>query len=465
MTVLEQEARGSVIATYIPMALLLPALVLTFVDLVTGQHAMAGPALVLVLAFVLVGWRTLKPNARIMLAMSAAAVIGSILVGVSWAEFSVIASRTMYLPALVAVMTVLRVAAERSPLVTGAGHYVVEQPPSRRFGLLAIGSQIFGVLLNVGGFLLLMNIALRTVKATAPNERVREIQARRVTNAALRGFAPGIYWSPLGVAINLLLPIFPALSWLEFLPYGLAALVFYIAVSWVFDLFEPRAKSAKPVRSTKGRVQDLLALVMTLVVIAGAAGLAEVLFGIPLRAAILVIVPSYAMIWMLVNRDTLGTGGALRHLGGESVRLIPRSTSEICVMTASGFVGLTLAAMVPASVVEAVVLGSGLSGGMLASAVAVLIFALSIVGISPVITGTLFVAAIAQVGIDMPDAMFVLAALIGWSCAVIVSPMTATIAIASGVLEKPASEVGLKWNGMTALAILVIGCAFFILLY
>lgn len=465
MTARDSHAGRAALASYFPMALILPALVLTFIDLVTGRHTLAGPALVLVLGFVLTGWRTLKPNARVMLAMSTAAVIASIAVGVTWAEFSVIASRTMYLPALVAVMTVLRVAAERSPLVTGAGHFVVEQPPSRRFGLLAVGSQIFGVLLNVGGFLLLMNIALRTVEATAPNDRVREIQSRRVTNAALRGFAPGIYWSPLGVAINLLLPIFPALSWLAFLPYGLAALVFYLAVSWAFDLFEPRARSARPPQSGRGRARDLLGLVLTLVVIAGAAGLAEAALGIPLRAAILIIVPSYAVAWMIANRGALAPGRALLHLGGETARLIPRSASEICVMTASGFVGLTLAEMVPVSVVEAIVLRSGLSGGMLASAVSVLIFALSLVGLSPVITGTLFVAAIAQVGIDMPDAMFVLAALIGWSCAVITSPMTATIAIASGVLDRPASVVGLKCNGATALAILVLGSAFFILLY
>lgn len=134
-------------------------------------------------------------------------------------------------------------------------------------------------------------------------------------------------------------------------------------------------------------------------------------------------------------------------------------------MTASGFVGLALAAMVPASVVEAIVLKAGFSAGVLAVVVAWLILALSMVGISPVITGTLFVAAIAGVGIDMPDAMFMLAALIGWSCAVIVSPMTATIAIASGALDRPASQVGLRWNGATAVAILVIASIGFLIVY
>jgi hypothetical protein len=449
----------------IPIALILPAIVLAFIDLVTGQHALAGPALILVLTFVLVGWRGLKPNARIMLAMSAVVVIGCIAVGVSWAEFQVIASRTMYLPVLVAVMTVLRVAAEGSPMVTGAGHFVVEQPPSRRFGLLAIGSQIFGVLLNVGGFLLLLNIALRTVNATAPNERVRKIQTRRVVNAILRGFAPSIYWSPLGVAINLLLPIFPGLTWFGFLPYGLSALAFYLAVSWAFDLLEPRARNVPPAKSGRGRLQDLLGLVLVLVVIAGAAGLAEHFLGVPLRAAILIIVPSYAVLWMLANRGAVSPGASLARMGGETIRLLPRSTSEICVMTASGFVGLALAAMVPASVVEAIVLKAGFSAGVLAVVVAWLILALSMVGISPVITGTLFVAAIAGVGIDMPDAMFMLAALIGWSCAVIVSPMTATIAIASGALDRPASQVGLRWNGATAVAILVIASIGFLIVY
>lgn len=465
MTVIPDTGDRTGPALWLPSAIILPAVVLTLVDIISGQHALAAPALVLVLSFVMIDWRKLKPNARLMLAMAAAASVGCVLAGVTWQEFSVIASRTMYLPALVAVMTVLRVAAERSPQVTGAGHFVVEQPPSRRFGLLAIGSQIFGVLLNVGGFLLLLGIALRTVAATAPNERVREIQTRRVVNATLRGFAPGIYWSPLGVAINLLLPIFPDLSWVEFLPYGLSALVFYLAVSWAFDFLEPRARTVQPVRSKRGRLRDLVGLVTTMVVIAGAAGLAEVVFGIPLRAAILMIVPTYAVVWFYMNRTETGLGKAIVTMGSETMRLIPRSTNEICVMTASGYVGLSLAALVPSSVVEAIVLQAGLSAGVLACVVAWLILALSILGISPVITGTLFVAAIAGVGIDMPDAMFMLAALIGWSCAVIVSPMTATIAIASGALDRPASQVGLKWNGATAMTILGLASIGFLVVY
>lgn len=446
-------------------SLILIAVGLTFYDLVSGKHDFATTALALVLAFILLGWRMHRSNARVMLVMAAATGVGCLATDVTGAEFATIASRTMYLPALVAVMTVLRVAAERSPMVTGAGHFVVEQPPSRRFGLLAIGSQIFGVLLNVGGFLLLLNIALRTVRETAPDERVREIQTRRVVNATLRGFAPGIYWSPLGVAINLLLPIFPALTWLGFLPYGLGALVLYLAVSWAFDFLEPRAKVRRPKSQSAGGPRDLLGLLATLVVIAGASGIAEVALGVPLRAAILFVVPTYATFWALANRRGQSVSTTLGSLVGEAGRLVPKATNEICVMTASGFVGLALAAMIPSSAVEAVVSHLGLSPGVLAVSVAWAILGLSIVGISPVITGTLFVAAIAGVGIDMPDAVFMLAALVGWSSAVIVSPMTATIAIASSALDRSATEIGLRWNGATAVTILAIASVALLILY
>ena len=437
--------------------LILAVAVLVFCDMMTGVHALSLVALALVLVFILMGWRRLRTNTRVLLMMALAVTAFYAVRHGSFDQYILSASRAMYLPALIAVMTLLRIAAQRSSMISRAGYYVVDQPPSRRFLLLAGAGHLFGILLNIGGFLLLMNIAQQTRKASNAAPAVAAIQERRITTAVVRGFAATMMWSPVGIALNILLPILPGLSWVDYLPYGLAATFAFCLLGWIFDRMEPRPRGPLQPKSGLGSAAALMGLVGLMVTITGSAALAETLLDMPLRAAILLIVPSFAFGWVLLTRAPGETvAGAFGWLAAEAGVQLPNAANEICVMTASGYLGMLIATLVPSDDLRALILWSGLEGGTLAVAIGATIVVSSLIGLNPMIPGTVLVASVVAAGLPISNTLLLLAVLTSWAVALVTSPMTSTVAIASSVVGKPPSVIGFRWNGAFALTFFVL---------
>lgn len=439
-------------ATAIAAVLILAVVILVFLDMMSGVRALSLGALACVLVYILMGWKRLRTNTRGLLAMSLV-VTGVYVAGDGTLdEYALAASRAMYLPALIAVMTLLRIAAQRSSMISRAGYYVVDQPPSRRFLLLAGAAHLFGILLNIGGFLLLMNIAQQTRKATPAPPDVAAVQERRIATAIMRGFAAAMIWSPVGIALNILLPILPGLSWIDYLPYGLAATLAFCLVGWAFDRMEPRPRGPLPRKAGLGSPAALFGLIALMVTITGSAGLAEVLLGMPLRAAILLIVPSFAFGWVLLTRapgeSATAAGG---WLAAEAGVQLPNAANEICVMTASGYVGMLIATLVPSNELRTLILWTGLEGGSLAVAIGATIVVTSLIGVNPMIPGTVLVASVVAADLPISNLLLLLAVLTSWAVALVSSPMTSTVAIASSVVDKPPSVIGFRWNGAFSL--------------
>ncbi|MGX1100114.1 hypothetical protein [Amorphus sp. MBR-141] len=450
-------APGARPATSVAAVLILAVAVLVFCDMMTGVHALSLVALALVLVFILMGWRRLRTNTRVLLMMALAVTALYAVRHGSFEQYMLSASRAMYLPALIAVMTLLRIAAQRSSMISRAGYYVVDQPPSRRFLLLAGAGHLFGILLNIGGFLLLMNIAQQTRKASNTSPAVAAIQERRITTAVVRGFAATMMWSPVGIALNILLPILPGLSWVDYLPYGLAATFAFCLLGWIFDRMEPRPRGPLQPKSGLGSAAALMGLVGLMVTITGSAALAETLLDMPLRAAILLIVPSFAFGWVLLTRAPGETiAGAFGWLAAEAGVQLPNAANEICVMTASGYLGMLIATLVPSDDLRALILWSGLEGGTLAVAIGATIVVSSLIGLNPMIPGTVLVASVVAAGLPISNTLLLLAVLTSWAVALVTSPMTSTVAIASSVVGKPPSVIGFRWNGAFALTFFVL---------
>jgi len=437
------------------------AIPLALADLLGGTHLFAAAALVLVIAHFAFSFDQLKTNARSMLAAVTLAAGLHLLLGGKPDSFVLAASQSIYLPTLVAVMTLLRVAAQSSPTVGTAARYVVDQPPSRRFALLAFGGHIFGILLNVGGLQLLLHIALR--RRDGVPDHVAEIQARRMTNAILRGFVATMLWSPVGIAINLLIPLLSGMDWLDWLPYGFAMTMAWLVLGWTFDRLEPRPRSAQVRTVAPGSIGSLLAVLGLLISITGTAGLAEALLGMPLRAAILIAVPAATIVWVAATTparsDLLPR---LTRLGQDGFRALPASANEICIMTTGGLLGLLMAQMIPAAAVSGFFSAFGLGPGGIACLIVITMVVTGIVGISPLVTAVLFVVAAQKVDTNMPNAMLMAATMAGWCCTTMLSPVTTTVSMASTANLKSASTIGLRWNGPFAITVMTLSCAGFL---
>jgi len=176
-------------------ALLIPAFVLA--DLIFTNHTLSLVALGAALVFIVICFRRLK---RVATTLFAAALVFSIIYaaqGADLAAFSLVASRSAYLPAMVIVLTLLRLSTLRSTMVSEAGQFAVRQPPNRRYAFLTTGAHILGILFNIGGLILMLEIAISgRISANTP-EHVAKIQMQRISTAVMRGFATTMIWSPL----------------------------------------------------------------------------------------------------------------------------------------------------------------------------------------------------------------------------------------------------------------------------
>jgi len=444
------------LTTQISAVSIFAAALLSLLEVLTGQAQWAVAAMVLVGVYVVLGLPRTGLAARLMLGAAVAATVAYILLGRPIDALAGIASRAAYLPALITVLLPLRISAMGSAMVEQAGHFVVHQPPSRRFALLATGGHVFGVLLNIGGLLLLMHVALRGPMAT-PEDRIAQIQIRRISNAVLRGFGANLFWSPLGLGLNMLLTIVPALNWTEFLPYGLAASVMFIGLGWLFDRMQsPSRKDALP-KGSAGHPWGLLGLLVVLGAISGGAAVLETAFGLPLRGAILIIVPVFAIGWAIISRPVEFTlpqavGGLCR----QAVAQAPASVNEVSIIASAGYLGLVVAQLIPTEAVAQFALLTGLEGPRLASLLSLTIFATSVIGLNPMIAATVSVSAIVSAGIEIAPNLLVLSTLTGWALALIVSPATSTVAIASSAAHQPPSVIGMKWNGPFCLGVLAV---------
>jgi hypothetical protein len=426
---------------------LLPtATLFVLADKISGQHWPSLCALVLMILSFAVSWNRIGRLTRVMAGLSVIGTVVFTVLGGTLDAFMLAASRALYLPALLTSMAVLQVATQTSKPVNTVARYAIDQPPGRRFWMLASAGHIFGILLNIGGYRLLLLLAMDQCRRMTSDLRIRAIQERRILAAIVSGFGATILWSPVGVAINLILPLISGFEWLDYAPYGLSAMISFVLLQFLFDRLGPRPRSPFRAKSREGVLVAILLLVALLVGITGAAALIEILFDIPMQGALLIVIPLAAMLWRLLDR-TGPPEQMIHELARDTVAALPRPANEICLILSTGFLGLILIEIIPPDTIRELLTVLDLSPPVFAALIVVTIAGLSVIGLSPMITGTVLVGAALASDIAMPPPMLVLAALTGWSVSMIVSPVTATVAVTSGIMERPAKEIGLYWNG------------------
>ncbi|WP_370322109.1 hypothetical protein [Oricola sp.] len=427
-------------------AFLASASVLVLVDKVSGRHSVALVALVMVLLPVVTSWRRIGGLSRLMSALAIIATLAFALTGGTLAAFLLAASRALFLPALLVMMTILQASAQNSEPVARVARFVVDQPPSRRFAMLTIAGHIFGMLLNLAGFRFLLAVALDQCRQMTSDADVLVIKERRVVNAVLCGFGATIMWSPVGIALNLLLPLMPDFDWIDYAPYGICTVLVFVGLRFLFDSVGPRPMQKREPASRKGVVRATLQLIALLIGVTGGAALADVTLGIPMQGALLIVVPLAAIIWRLWSAP----GPALvklADLATSSFRAMPKPVNEVSLVLATGYLGLILVELIPMDSVRSLIGTLDLSPAGLCAVIVLLIAAFSMVGVSPMITGTVCVGAVLGAGLDIPYPMLLLSALTGWAVGMMLSPVTATMIVTSAISGRPASQVGWRWNG------------------
>src|SRR4051812_3890471 len=293
----------------------------TLIDIVLASTWVTAATVLFLCAYLSIEWGRLVFISRLLLAVSAALALLVI-----WRfDMTILltgARRMILLPAFLAVLSLLRAAASLSLAVAAAGRHLVHQPPSRRYIALVIGGNLFGVLLNIGGLVLLLDMIKQanTLEAAGGDPAVVAWRERRMTVAALRGFSAIPLWSPLGIALNLILAIV-GVTWTDVAPAALLATAGFTVLGWGFDLLSapkglrvaPRPREPRGGRALAQVVGHVVALF--LITLAG-----ELTFDVVFQTVLMFAVPLYAIGWLLAQNIRSQRKRPLRSGGTSCIR-------------------------------------------------------------------------------------------------------------------------------------------------
>ncbi|SEC08164.1 hypothetical protein SAMN05519104_0711 [Rhizobiales bacterium GAS188] len=462
----EQERALAQPLSWPSLCLTLVAL-LALVELLAGWPLAASAGMLPLIAYLALTWRRLMINARILIGLCAGLAALTVLRADASAILAVATVRTIYLPAFIAMLGLLRAAASASAIVASAGRHLVNQPPRRRYLALSLGGQVFGILFNIGGLALLIDMTKRanTLEAAGGDPHIVDWRERRMTVAVLRGFGAIAFWSPLGVALNFLLASVPGLAWADVAPIGFLCMIAFIGLGWIFDHFQrPSAlRPAQRAHEPRGTAA-VTAVVAHIVAVTALTGAAEYALRLPFQTVLLVTVPLYAFFWALGSRladgDRTPVRSGLAVILGRGVAHFPNYANEIAVFAASGFLGIVLAALVPREVLQAVFVSLTLSSGVIAGLLSVSVAVLALFGINPMITAAILASTMSSIEIPgLSKLVLVLAIATGWTCSAAASPMNSSVVMTAALIGRRPWQVGMAWSGAfagTALAIAMV---------
>ena len=428
----------------------------------TAAGYVAAPALV---AYIALEWPRLRGNARFLVAACVALGLYAGFSTGAWRKVSDGLAASCFYPAFLAALSFLRDAAASSPMVDRAGRYLVEQPPGRRYAALTFGGHVFGILLNLGGLALLASMLKQTnTLAAAGGDQSRfELREKRMTLAVLRGFHSMAMWCPLSITMALLFSLTPGAHWSEYAPYGLALTAVFLALGWVFDYVQfPRGRAA-PANDDPGGWKAALAMLAQVTAITVIALLLEELTGVKFTIHILVVVPLFALGWLMLQNAMLGPvqsiGRSLATLVERSKLGFPSYANEVTLFATAGFLGAMTPLVVREDALVAVITNLHLTPAMLSVAIVLVIAALSVVGINAMVTVTMLVGALAHApatGLSPLKLVFVIVG--AWSLSNGMSPLNSSMVLLGGVMGKPSETITIRWNGVFAAMTLVLFC-------
>ena len=363
------------------------------------------------------------------------------------------------LPFLVLFLAVLCLQgpALASPALRAIGCFVAAQPPGRRFAGMALAGHLLGAVLNVAGLLLVLS--LRDPKL-APCDQMR------LTAGAMRGFGAAAAWSPLFVAMSVVLAALPSLSWLEIAwRSGLVAAAILL-LAWVWNRIERGRGGGTAPTTARGAPLGAAPARLTPGPMARAALILAALFvpviwlfeayGLAIPIALGLVAPAMAATWQASQapagaRPGTRTTAAARR-GRDVFRGLPGLRNEALLFFAANTFGLGVsAALDPVLLVRlsAVLPGAGLSIPILIMT-GLLVAGL---GVHPIVIVVAVGTVLSPELLHLSDMETALALLVVWGMGAIMSPFSGTVLQVARLTNCSPFRVAWVWNARFSLAI------------
>ncbi len=431
---------------------------------ITGHRETSALAAVLLIAFLLVGQTLISTRERVLASVAVAlAIIGAFVLPnpgeVMWAGIQ----QSFFLAAFMVLIGILREPASTSIAVDSLGRYLTRQPPSRRYGAIAIGSAVMAALANVGALALLaplIQAGVNAAREAGDTPDVTAIKERRQYAATLRGFAIVVMFSPTTVTQALLASLFPSAAHASVMLFGFVLAMTWLTIGWAEDRLEGRVirrglsrtgalPQRRPPLPLPGRsVRDLALVVVALI---GAAGVLAPMLHIEVVPALMMTAPVLTLVWIATQnahlpvRERAAVVGA--RMGRIVTRSIPRSAPEAVTLAAAGFIGTMLGALMPTDAL-AWTLGLGLLGKVfIIAAIPALIILAAQIALTPIVVAVCLAASYKALGaLPISPLAMILSLSVGWAMSLTASQFTAAPLILSRLTGIPTLRLSWGWN-------------------
>ncbi len=354
-----------------------------------------------------------------------------------------------FFAAFIALLTILKIAAERSRSILAVGQFLTSQPPGRRFYSTAFGGHILGVFLNFGAVSLMAPLIQKG--AILDGERPDPDLERRQLSALLRGFSWILLWAPTTLSQAVLLTLFTDVDMSVIVPLGLGMAFVMILLGRAYDRFEwrntPRPhwhQHSKP----KPPWRAILVVGVVCTGLIAATVTLQITAGYSIALALMCVAPVVTLTWYMVQvrkGDDVG-----RHL----VRFWPLLSADAPGLTRSamalglsGFIGRALADVLPIAQAASHVDFGSIPAWAFLAALPVLITIGGQIALSPIML-VVFLGQVIQslpaLPADPTHIVFALSA--GWALSMFASPnATATLLIAA-TTRIPPTTLTWRWN-------------------
>ena len=427
------------------------------------SHALLLLAVGALLLFLVLAVRQYRTGAWVPILLSLGVLALSLARGVPADVLYQAADRMIFLAALIAMLGTLRSAAAIAPEVLQAGAYVTNQPASRRYAAMTFGGHLFGVLINFGGLALLLDLAKRSMSTEAAAhlpDAAREARLRRMTLAIVRGFSLISLWSPFGFATNALLITLPGVSYMDFGPVGFAMSFVFVAIGWGLDRLDGRRfrkLGLTPPKPPEGSWRGAAALVGHVLALGSTVFATHELTPLSFQEALIFAVPVYAFLWSAsAGRRSMGRASAGAASAAQTTwKRLSDLGPEVSVFAAAGFLPVLLLALIPTETLQATIVTLGLDAFSIMIGLSLLTVVLALIGINPIVTTSVFGSIAAELAVPgLSNTAIALAITGGWTSVIGLSPFITTLVIASTIMGRSSTTIGLVWNGLYCATIL-----------
>jgi hypothetical protein len=353
-----------------------------------------------------------------------------------------------YFAAFIALLTALKIAAERSRSVLSVGKYLIRQPPGRRFLATASGGHILGIFLNFGAVSLMAPLIQNATKH--PDGTIDQDLERRQMSALLRGFAWILLWAPTTLTQAVLLTLFTSVDLTKIIFVGIATSVLMVAIGFIYDRFEwrdlPLTRYDDPVPTFPRTSMIRLGVICTTLI--GATAALQLSLGYTTALSLMFVAPAVTLVWYGLQASEKITLPAQVASFWSALEANAAGLARSAIaLGLSGFIGRSLAEVLPMATLMRNLDLADVPGWLFLAALPLLITLGGQIALSPIILVVFIGQGVQTLPIlpaDPSNIVFALSA--GWAISMLASPNATATLLISATSKIPPTTLTWRWN-------------------